>query len=588
MTGWVATPGTVAPGRALGGERIRLTGAQALVWVLKSSGIDQIFGVPGGSLVGVMEAIAREPGLRFLGTRHEAAAAFMAAAAFHAGGRVAACLGEQGPGSLNLLSGLGTAFNNHLGVIAITASPPTSRTHPFLGMFMEFDGRRLFEAVTKWSGQVTDPRRIPSVVRWALREALTGCPGPVHVDLPSDVLMASADFERVDLDAPLDRFLPPQRPPADAATVEAAAQLLAGAERPLLIAGGGVVVSEATAEFRELVGRLGAAATATQMGLGVVDSTGAWFIGHGGVIGGPAVLRAMREADVVLAVGCRFSSWMWDGDGPATPGWPGQVLLQVDRDPTAFGRLRPVSVALLGDAKVVLAQLLAALGDSVVRPEPSAWLRSLVEEYRGHRARVEELAAQRGPTVHPAALSKVLGEILPRDALVVYDGGHTTFWSNELIPATEPRTRFHDPGMAHLGFGLPYSLALKLQYPDRSVFNVTGDGAFGFTLQELDTARRHGLNVIQIVHDNESFGIIRAGQRGRGFELGAALEGTDYAAIARAFGCFGERVTQLEEIRPAMMRALGSGLPAVLDVRVVFEDFPALGAFRRMALPSST
>ncbi|HLH68930.1 MAG TPA: thiamine pyrophosphate-binding protein [Candidatus Dormibacteraeota bacterium] len=588
MSGRVVAPGTVTSDRAPSGERIRLTGAQALVRVLRSSGVDRIFGVPGGSLVGVMEAIASEPGLRFVGTRHEATAAFMAAAVFHADGRVAACLGEQGPGSLNLLSGLGTASNNHLAAMAITASPPTGRTHPFLGMFMEFDGRRLFEPVVKWSGQVTDPGRVPSVIRWAFREALTGCPGPVHVDLPSDVLMASADFEVVDLDAPLERFLPSPRLPADSATVEAAARLLAGAERPLLIAGGGAAAAGATAEFRELARRLGAAATATQMGLGVVDSTGPRFFGHGGVIGGPAVLRAMREADVVLAVGCRFSSWMWDGEGPAAPGWPRQALIQVDRDPTAFGRLRPVSVALVGDAKVVLGQLLAALRDLAVRPEDSPWLRSLVEEYRSHRAHVEALAARRGPTMHPAALSKVLGEALPRDALVVYDGGHTTFWSNELIPATEPRTRFHDPGMAHLGFGLPYSLALKLQHPDRPVFNVTGDGAFGFTLQELDTARRHGLNVIQVVHNNESFGIIRAGQRRRGFELGAALEGTDYAAIARAFGCFGERVTQPEEIRPAVMRALGSGLPAVLDVRVVFEDFPALGAFRRMALPPST
>ena len=162
------------------------------------------------------------------------------------------------------------------------------------------------------------------------------------------------------------------------------------------------------------------------------------------------------------------------------------------------------------------------------------------------------------------------------DALAVYDGGHTTFWSNDLTPVRDVRTRFHDPGMSQLGFGLPYALALQSQHPGRPVFNITGDGSFGFTLQELDTARRYRLPVITIIHNNAAWGIIRAGQRKQlDFELGTDLEGTDYAAIARGFGCHGETVDAPGEVAAAIARALACGLPAVIDCRTRFVPHPA-------------
>jgi len=184
--------------------------------------------------------------------------------------------------------------------------------------------------------------------------------------------------------------------------------------------------------------------------------------------------------------------------------------------------------------------------------------------------------------MHPAALARAIGEWLPDDALVVYDGGHTTFWSNDLTPALEPRTRFHDPGMAHLGFGLPYALALRVAFPERRVVNITGDGAFGFTLPELDTARRLGLPVVTVIHDNAAWGVIRFGQERGGFELDTTLDGTDYAAVARAFGCHGERVTDVAEVAPALDRALASGLPAVVDVETRFVPHPSLPRFAAM------
>jgi acetolactate synthase-1/2/3 large subunit len=188
--------------------------------------------------------------------------------------------------------------------------------------------------------------------------------------------------------------------------------------------------------------------------------------------------------------------------------------------------------------------------------------------------------------MHPAALADALGRALPADALVTFDGGHTTFWGNDLTPALEPRTRFHEPGMAHLGFGVAAALGLKARFPERPVVNITGDGAFGFTMAELDTARRHGLTAVHVIHDNASWGVIRLAQERSGFDLGTDLDGADYAAVARALGCHGERIDRPDQAAPALGRALDSGLPAVIDARVAFVPHPGMPRFAAAGMPA--
>jgi acetolactate synthase-1/2/3 large subunit len=399
----------------------------------------------------------------------------------------------------------------------------------------------------------------------------------VHLELPADVVGASADLEPADLDAPAES----RRTPAlSASDVERAAQLLAGAIRPLVVAGGGVVLEDAGAELRALVRRLGAAATATQMGLGAVSTADPACFGHGGLVGGEPVLRALREADVVLLAGCRVSSWLWEGSAPALGG-AGRHVIHLDVEPgAAHGVLPESTLVLAGSVRDGLSSLLTVLADATTGADPG-WISSLVADHAAHVTQLFAGADEPG-ALHPALLAREIGDWLPQDALVVYDGGHTTFWSNDLTPALEPRTRFHDPGMAHLGFGLPYALALQLAFPGRAVVNITGDGAFGFTLAELDTARRHGLPVVTVIHDNAAWGVIRFGQERAGFEVGTGLEGADYAAVARAFGCHGERVDHVVDVRPALDRALGSGLPAVVDVVTRFVPHPSLPRFAAM------
>ncbi len=557
-----------------------MNGAQALVRCLAAEQVGFAFGIASGKLTPLLHALSLTPSIRFIGLRHEAAGAMMAAAVYAGTGRIALALGEMGPGGLNLASGAGVAFNNNLAALLITTNQHRAAAYPHRGMFMDMDTRAVLAPLTKWNAVVTDVRRIPELVRTAFREALSGRPGPVHLDIAQDVLAAPCDFADDELALAPQRYRAVGGPRPAADVLAAAVDLLCAARRPLIVAGGGVVASGAHERVNQLAAALRAPVVPTQMALGVVNSDSAHFIGHGGLIAGDAVRHAFERADAVLSIGCRYSSWMWDQQGPFVRRTHRHVNVNID--PAALGAPALHDLGIQADANEALHDLLAALAVARVSTEVD-WLPSM----RAARARDEEqlaaLAREDGPVMHPAALAAAIGKALPQDALAVYDGGHTTFWSNDLTPVHGVRTRFHDPGMSHLGFGLPYALALQLAHPQRPVFHLTGDGSFGFTLQELDTARRHELPVITLVHNNEAWGIIRAGQRKQfDFEFATSLEGTDYAAIARGFGCHGETVTQVQEVAPAIARARASGLPAVIDCRTRFVPHPCMPAFASM------
>jgi len=558
-----------------------LTGAQALVRVLLGEKVRHLFGIVGGKLNPLLHAVSQHPELRFLGTRHEGAGPMMAAAVHAGTGQLAVALGEMGPGGLNLISGLGVAFNNHLPLLAITTNQHRAAAYPHNGMFMDLDTVAVSRPITKWNAVVHDARRMPELARRAIREALSGRPGPVHLDVPQDVLTQVVEFADDEFDLPPHRYRAIGRMRPDRAAVEQAAKRLLAAKRPLIVAGGGVVASGAEAQVGALAHRLQCPVIATQMALGAVPTDSAHFIGHGGLIAGAPVKEAFSMADTLLSVGCRWSSWMWDERGPLARRAHRSIAVNID--PSALGHPMVHEVAMQADAGAALDDLLDALGEARAASTEADWLPRLQALRRSYAAQMTAGSGEAGQAMHPAALAKEIARCLPPEALVVYDGGHTTFWSNDLTPVDATRTRFHEPGMSHLGFGLPYALALRAARPDRPAVLITGDGSFGFTLNELDTARRYGLPVLTLIHNNEAWGIIRAGQRNAlDFELGTSLQGTDYAAIARGFGCHGERVDALEQVEPAMRRALESGLPAVLDCRTRFVAHPAMPMFGSM------
>jgi thiamine pyrophosphate-dependent acetolactate synthase large subunit-like protein len=484
---------------------MELTGGEALARALVPHGVPFVFGIAGGKLGPFMQAIGTEPSIRYVGTRHEATAAHMAAAIHAGSGAMCVAMAEAGPGGAYLAAGTAHAFNNNLALLAITSNNQHAASYPNRGMFMEQDNAAAFSHVTKWNAAVHDGARIPELVREAFRHALTGRPGPVHLDVPQDVLARRYRYSEADFASPGPRG----RPRGDATLVE-----------------------------------------------------------------------ALREADVVFAIGCRFSSWMWDNEGALVR--PPQHLIQADIDPAMLGRVTHNDIGIAGDAQAVLEDVLAAIGNAAQPPGRAAWRALCAERRARDRAVLAALADDTAMPMHPAALARAAASSIPEDALVCYDGGHTSFWSNDFCSARAPATRFHDPGLAQLGFGLPYAIALKLHAPDRTVVNITGDGAFGFTLPELDTARRYGAAVITVIHNNAAWGVIARSQSMQKFALGCDLAGTDYAAIARGFGCHGETVRTPAEFPAAFARATASGLPAVLDCLTRFESHPAMPHFGRM------
>ena len=419
-------------------ELITLSGAQTLVRLLQAETVPAAFGIVGGKLAPLLHALSQSP-ISFVGVRHEAAAPMMATALFAASCRMAVALGEMGPGGLNLASGAGMAFNNNLAVLLITTNQHRAATYPHSGMFMVLDTRAVLAPLTKWNAVVHGARRLPELVRTAFREALSGRPGPVHLDIPQDVLSTPVTWSADEFNLLPSRYRALHGPRPAAETVAAAAELLQHARRPVVVAGGGVIGPGADAEVRELAARLQAPVMPTQMALGVVPSSHPAFIGHGSLIAGAAVQRAFDEADVIVSVGCRWSSWMWDERGPLARRQ--HTTININIDPSALGGPALHAVAMHAEARLALQDLLRALPAGPPDTDP-AWLPGLRSPRAAWGERLATMAAETAMPMHPAAIAAAVGRRLPQDALAVYDGGHTSFWSNDLTPVHAVRTRF--------------------------------------------------------------------------------------------------------------------------------------------------
>jgi acetolactate synthase-1/2/3 large subunit len=557
------------------------TGAEVLVKTLKNEGVRHVFGISGHGLVAFMEALRREDGIDFFSTRHEENAAHMADGWARATGRIGVCCSTVGSGAANLAGGLYEAYADSSPVLAITANVQTFLSYPFVGALEDMDSLSFYKPITKWNAAVHQWSRIPELVQRAFREALTGRPGPVHLDIPLDILLQKGEVG--ELPAP-ENYRPIGRGRGDRQMIERAAQLLLDAERPLLVAGGGVIASEAWEEFQSLADLLGAAATTTPMGSGVISAHSPGFFGDGGWLGGNGVMQALQEADLIVAVGSHFSSWLGLGKPPVMPARSKQKIVQIDIDPTQLGKKVPIDIGIAGDAKTILADLILALKENGGQGKANEkWVKGLVETYRQYMKSLEPLLGEEGGPISMGRLARDVGEYLAdKDAMVTIDGGMVFHWGFTYLNALRPRRRFFFAGGGHLGCGQPFANAFKLAFPERPVVNFCGDGAFGLTLQELDTAARHNLAVVHVINNDGGWGMCKAGQLALYGDK--ALEGIDqdfssaeYAKIASGFGCYGERVENASDLKPALKRAFESGKPAVLDVRTQLGPHPMFG-----------
>jgi acetolactate synthase-1/2/3 large subunit len=550
--------------------------------------VTRVFGLSGHGVTVLLEAIRKEPGLEFISPRHEESAAHMADGWARATGDVGVCVSTVGPGAVNQAAGLAEAYADSIPVLAVTANIQSLLSYPPVGSLEDLDTFTYYKPITKWNAVVHDRRRVAELVQRAFREMRSGRPGPAHLDLPLDIMCEPG------VDAPLpdpQSYRPTGRLRGDSDAITQAVDLLEHAERPLLLAGGGVVASGAWEDFRELAAVLDAPATTSPMGSGCTAPDWKDYFGDSGWLGGSAVIQALNAADVVLAVGCRFSSWLGIGRAPIMTGPPAQKIIHVDIDPTEIGKNVGVALGIVGDAKSVLTDMLAAVGGGSVLPEGrAAWKQQLTAAYRDYLAGLEPmLGGMQGP-ITQARLAKEVGDyVSDKNAVLTVDGGSTLLWAFSYIRAFEPRQRFFFAGGGHLGTGQPFANSLKLAHPDRLVLNFCGDGGFGMTLQELDTAARHGLSVINVVNNDGGWGMCKAGQLmlygPEGCDrIDQDFGNADYAAIARGFGCYGETVEQVEDIRPALERAIDSGGPAVLDVKVQPVFHPMFGVMAAVVL----
>ncbi len=566
----------------------RKTGAEVLVECLEKEGVRKVFGLSGHGLTMLLEALRNNKGgIQFVSTRHEENAAHMADGWARVTGEVGVCCSTVGPGAVNQAAGLAEAYADSIPVLAITANIQSFRAYPFVGSLEDMDSLAFYAPITKWNAVVHDWGRIPELVQRAFREATTGRPGPVHLDIPLDLLAQTGEAGD-----PADpkSYRAAGRPKGDASLIEQAVDLVRAAERPLLVAGGGVIASGAWDEFRSLAESLDVPATTTPMGSGCLPGDRSLFFGDGGWLGGNGVLKALAEADVLLAVGCHFSSWLGLGTQPVMPGPPQQQIVHVDIDPREIGKNVGVTVGIVGDAKAVLADMLSLAKGKGRATAGSEWRDALVGAHQAYLAGlIPMLGGDDGP-ITQGRLAKEVGDYLAgKDYLVTIDGGNVLLWAFPYIHALQPRQRFFFAGGGHLGCGQPFANALKLAHPDRPVVNFCGDGAFGMTLAELDTAVRHKLSVVNIVNNDGGWGMCKGGQL---FLYGPeACDGIDqdfgapdYAAIARGFGAYGERVTAVSEIGPALDRAFASGGPAVLDVLVQPVPQPMFGVMAAVVL----
>ena len=562
----------------------RLTGGEVLKRHLVQENVRYVFGVPGDQLYPILDAIYKDERIDFITMRHEAAAAHAADAWARVTGEPGVCLGTVGPGAANLVGGVYPAFADSIPMIVITAQNQAWRSYPDHGSQQGLDQVSLFKAVTKWNALVSHWNRISELTQQAFRIATSGKPGPVHLDFPSDVLFQTGDEKDVKVVPPMS-YRATERPVGNLSLIDQAAMMLVKAKLPLIHTGGGVLRSGASKELIELAEYLQAPVTTSMSGRSTIPEDHPLCLIPASP--GTGALVAQVEADVVLLVGGRLGDLEMWGQPPMAWGESSQQkFIQIDISGDMIGLNRPVDVGIVGDAKSTLRVLLETVNKYTPRRKEHKSLQDYKQVEKMWLEGFKEMSQSDSVPIHPLRLIREVREFFPRDAITVVDGGNTAVWCLYLNRVYEPNTYLScasgDSG--HLGAGIPYAIAAKLAAPSKQVYCITGDGSFGFNIQELETASRLKLPVVFIVANDLCWGMIKSGQTLAYSKryIGVDLSDIRYDKVAQAMNCYGERVVEPSEIKPALQRAVDSGLPAVLDVEIDRDvtppDFEILAA----------
>ena len=537
-----------------------MTGSRYLAEAIQAYGLSHLFFVP-TIVTPALAELEDRPVTRVM-THGEKAAAYMADGYARAGRRPGLCL-AQTVGAANLAAGLKDAFLACSPVVAISGGPTANSRHRFA--YQEINDFPMFGPVTKFSGRVDSVERLPDLLRQAFRVATSGTPGPAHLELPGE--QGQSIDRAADLDLifePTFTRLPAFRPEPEPDAVRAALRLLAEAERPVIVAGGGVSASDAGADLVALAERLSIPVATSLNAKGILADEHPLSVGVVGTYSRACANQVVAEADLVFFVGSRTG-------GMTTHFWQfparGTAVIQLGIDPEDLGRNYPNKVSVLGDARVSLRKMLEAADRG---PRRERWLARVAELVGAWRAELESHASSEAVPMRPERVCRELNRFLPDDAVVVTDTGHSAMWGAQALDI-RPGQRFLRAA-GSLGWGLPGSLGAKSALPDRPVLCFTGDGGLFYHLTELETAARYGINTVVLVNDNQSmnqeirpFNAAYGGQQDRGFEMWNFIR-TDLVKTAESLGCLARRVERPAEVGPALEWAFAAGKPVLLDV----------------------
>ncbi len=526
----------------------QMSGAQALAYQLRSEGVDTVFTLPGVQIMAAFDALHEVQGdVRLIHTRHEQATTYMADGYAKATGKVGVAMVVPGPGALNATAGLGTAFASSSPVLLISGQIASNALGKRQGQLHEVEDQLdVFKPITKWNHRVTEVGEIPEAVHEAFRQLNTGRPRPVELEVPPDTLAAIGDTDIIE---------PEMYPPAaaDANSIDRAAQILAAAKRPAIIAGGGTIISGASDELRGVAEFLQAAVMTTQQGKGILPDDHELLVGVNYAMVEP-VKDVLPECDALLAVGTRLLFRVFSPESVPP-------VVHIDADESEIGKNLPTEVGVVGDAKQALGQLLERLR-AISGPKESR--RQEIAGYRESAdGELQELASDQ------VRMIQDIRGVLDDDDILVSGMTNIGYWSNVAFPVNSPRTFITSSYFGTLGYAYPTALGAQVGKPDKRVVALCGDGGFMYNIQELSTAGRYGINAVAVVFNNHAYGASMWDQTHQygGRFIGTDLNNPDFVKAAEAFGVVGMRA-EPDGIGDALRQAFSANAPVLLEVEL--------------------
>ncbi|NMG83455.1 MAG: acetolactate synthase large subunit [Methanosarcinales archaeon] len=550
-----------------------ITGAKALIESLKKENVEVIFGYPGGAMLPIYDELY-DADIRHILVRHEQAAAHAADGYARATGKTGVCFATSGPGGTNLVTGIATAYMDSVPIVAVTGQVPRS----LLGVdaFQEADITGITMPITKHNYLIKKAEEIPRVVKEAFYIASTGRPGPVLIDIPKDVTTDLLDFNY-----PEEINLRSYKPVAavNIEQLKQAASLIKASEKPVIYAGGGIIISHAAEELLQFAELIAAPVTATLMGKGAFPDTHPLSVGMPGMHGTKYANYAIQESDLIIAVGARFDDRV---TGKIESFAPSAKIIHIDIDPAEIRKNVRVDVPVVGDAKTVLTKLTALIKQH--QPKTSRWL-GRVNKWK----KEFPLHYKKNDMIKPQYVVESIYELYP-DAIIVTEVGQNQMWAEQYFKYTKPRTFISSGGLGTMGYGFPAAIGAKVGRPDATVIDIAGDGSFQMNSQEIATAVQSEIPVVVAILNNGYLGMVHQWQElffEERYSSTVIEESVDFVKLAEAYNAVGLRAVKPEDVKPILKEAVESGKPTIIDFIIdktenVFPMVPAGAAINEI------